>query len=85
MKQLVEVVVIGADARPVAGAAVMVAWGTAATPEVALRTNEQGQFRMALPPGCFVISAHAPDGRSGRAELVIEGHEAAGRLKVTVR
>ncbi len=51
-----------------AGALVFVRSGTGATPEIAVRCDEAGGFRLALPPGRYVIGARAADGRTGTIE-----------------
>jgi protocatechuate 3,4-dioxygenase beta subunit len=61
--------VIDASGQPVAGALVSVVWGTAATPEIARRTDAAGAFQVALPDGRFRIRATVPDGRSGQVEV----------------
>jgi hypothetical protein len=61
--------------KPVQGALIAVEWGTAPTPEVALRTGQDGRFRLALPSGLFRIAAYAPSGASGRREIEIDGGE----------
>ena len=70
-----EGLVVRADGTPVAGAMVAVASGTAATPEIAIRTNGEGRFRIALPNGRFVLEAHGADGSAGSVELTVEGEE----------
>jgi hypothetical protein len=56
----------------VEGALAAVAWGTAPTPEIAIRADENGIFRLALPSGQFRVEARAPDGAIGQIELMIE-------------
>lgn len=51
-----------ADERPAAGAIVSIARGTAPTPEIGIRCDAHGRFRIALPPGRYEIEARAPDG-----------------------
>jgi hypothetical protein len=58
--------------RPVAGALIAVASGTAPTPEIAIRSDQHGQFRIALPRGRFIIEARAPDGAAGNVQVVVE-------------
>lgn len=67
--------VVRTDGTPVADALVAVASGTAPTPEIAIRTNAEGRFRIALPDGRFVLEAHGPDGSAGGVELTVEGEE----------
>jgi hypothetical protein len=61
--------VVDVEGRPVAGATVSVVWGTVPVPEMALLTDANGGFRLALPPGRFRLRAHAPDSASGEAEV----------------
>ncbi len=46
----------------VAGAVVAVQRGTAPTPEIAIRCDTEGRFRIALPPGHYDIQACTPNG-----------------------
>jgi hypothetical protein len=64
--------VIREDATPVAGALAAVTRGTAPTPEIAIRADENGSFRVALPNGRFHIEASGPGMATGSIELVIE-------------
>jgi hypothetical protein len=50
-----------------------VASGTAATPEIGIRANAQGEFRIALPTGTYEIEAKAPGGPSARIHVSIGG------------
>jgi protocatechuate 3,4-dioxygenase beta subunit len=60
--------VLDEDGRPVAGAFVAVAWGTAPTPEIGRRTDASGLFQVALAAGGqFVVRATTTDGRAGEA------------------
>ena len=61
-----------ADGKPVAGAIVAVAWGTAPTPEIGIVTGDDGGFMVALPPGRFRLQANA-EGKSGQAEVEVDG------------
>jgi hypothetical protein len=60
------------DGSPVAGALIAVASGTAPTPEIAIRSDARGEFRIALPRGRFVVEARAPDGVACKIEVVVE-------------
>lgn len=60
------------DGTPVPGALVAVASGTAPTPEIAIRSNANGQFGIALPSGAFRIEARSSDGTIGGVDVVIE-------------
>lgn len=51
---------------------VMVVWGTAPTPEIAIVTDDDGRFRVALPPGRFRLEAHA-GGARGDIEVEVAG------------
>jgi hypothetical protein len=61
--------VVDAQGRPVPGALVSVVWGTAPTPEIGRRTNEDGAFQMGLPPGRFRVRADGPGGAAGQVEV----------------
>jgi hypothetical protein len=75
--------VVRDDATPVVGALAAVGWGTAPTPEIAIRTDADGQFRVALPNGRFRLDARAPDGATGSTELSIAN--AARAFQIVVR
>lgn len=64
--------VVRVDGSGVPDAVVYVTRGTAPTPEIAIRCDTQGRFRIALPPGKFDIEAQSPDGASGRTTVEIE-------------
>jgi hypothetical protein len=64
--------VVDADGRPAAGAIVSVVWGTAATPEIGIVADQDGRFRVALPPGRFRLQANA-GGEGGTTEVEIAG------------
>ncbi len=66
--------VLWEDGTPVSGAIVVVASGTAPTPEIGIRANAHGEFRVALPTGTYQIEAKAPDGPSTRIDISIEGN-----------
>ena len=61
-----------ATGKPVAGAFVTVAWGTAPTPDIGRRTNQEGMFQVGLPPGQFRIRAVAEE---AAGEVEVEGGE----------
>jgi protocatechuate 3,4-dioxygenase beta subunit len=65
--------VLHEDGSPVPGALVEVASGTAPTPEVAIRCDAEGRFRIALPPGRFRLTARAPTGALGSVEVETAG------------
>ncbi|CAO4146998.1 hypothetical protein LPLAFNJD_LOCUS2338 [Methylorubrum aminovorans] len=50
-------------------ALVYVASGTGPTPEIAIRSDAEGRFRLALPPGSYVVAARLLDGREGFVEV----------------
>jgi hypothetical protein len=60
------------DGSPVPGALVAVASGTAPTPEIAIRCDDDGRFRIALPSGRFRIEARAPDGAVGTVDATTD-------------
>lgn len=57
-----------ASGQAVSGALVAVVWGTAPTPEIGRRTNEEGAFQVGLEPGRYRIRADA-QGASGEVEV----------------
>ena len=62
--------VIDAERAPVPGALVAVEWGTAPTPEIAIETEEEGRFTIALPDeGRYRLRATAPNGATGLREI----------------
>ena len=62
-------IVTDAAGRPVGGALVEVARGTAPTPEIGYRTDARGRFRISLPPGRFTLRAVAADAGQGETEV----------------
>jgi hypothetical protein len=64
--------VVQEDATSAARAVAWVAWGTAPTPEIAFRTDDNGVFRPALPSGRFRVEARGRDGATGSTELTVE-------------
>ncbi|QAY79350.1 carboxypeptidase-like regulatory domain-containing protein [Sphingosinicella sp. BN140058] len=62
--------VLRAGGDPAAGAFVMVAWGTAPTPEIGIVADEAGCFHVALPEGRFRLQANAEEAQ-GTIELEI--------------
>lgn len=73
--------VVDSSGHPVPGATVSVVWSTVPVPEMALVTDVNGVVRLNLPPGRFRLRAHAPDGKSGEAE--VEGGE-GGEMVIEV-
>lgn len=61
--------VVDETGRPLEGAAVVVEWGTAATPEIAAVTDAYGCFAMSLPPGRYRLAARAEGDRQGKVEV----------------
>ncbi|WP_211098447.1 carboxypeptidase-like regulatory domain-containing protein [Skermanella stibiiresistens] len=72
------------DGAPVPGALVAVVSGTAPTPEVGIRCDSEGRFRIALPPGRFRLTAHAPDGALGSTEIEAVGATAAAPVEIRI-
>jgi hypothetical protein len=56
-------------------ALVYVARGTAGTPEIAVKCDEAGRFRLALPPGRFQIEARSVQGHLGATEVEVNGRD----------
>jgi Carboxypeptidase regulatory-like domain len=65
--------VVDPEGFGVSDAIVAVVRGTAPTPEIGIRSDADGRFRIALPLGDFEIEARAPDGRTGRASVTSLG------------
>lgn len=75
--------VIGSDGRPVQGAAVYIAGGPAAIPDIAAETDEHGEFAFdGLQPGTWEIRASASGGRNGSAIAEVKSPVA---VQVTIR
>jgi len=55
------------------GVIVAVTRGTAPTPEIGIRCDSEGRFRIALPPGRFEIEARAPNGELGTVSIETNG------------
>lgn len=64
-----------AGGNPVAGALVSVVWGTAPTPEIGRRTNEEGAFQVGLGPGRYRLRATAA---GAEGEVEVEGGPGQG-------
>jgi len=75
--------VVFPDGSAASGALVAILSGTAPTPEIGIRCDVQGRFRIALPPGQFRIQARAATGEVGVAEAAggLDGDE----VVITVR
>jgi len=71
-----------ADGRPAGGALVWVESGSAPTPEIAIRADGAGRFRIALPSGRFRLRARAPDGAEGKATLEVDDDSEAELLVI---
>jgi hypothetical protein len=70
------------DRTPIPDALVAVTSGTAPTPEIAIRTDNHGRFRIALPAGRFRLQARAPGGATGQIDLEIGDEE--GQIEIVV-
>jgi hypothetical protein len=62
-------VVLDRAGAPVADASLAVTHGTAAVPEVAIKTNAQGEFAVWLPDGSFRLEGYGPDGSAGKVDV----------------
>jgi Carboxypeptidase regulatory-like domain len=74
--------VVNADAVPVPRARVTIVAATVPMPEIALLTDPDGRFELALPEGRFRLRAHGPRGEVGEAE--IECGAAPGDLDLVI-
>lgn len=57
------------DGEGGSGVIVEVTRGTAPTPEIGIRCDQEGRFRIALPPGRYEIEARAPNGELGTVSI----------------
>jgi len=71
--------VVDASGQPVRGAIVVVVSGTAPTPEVGIRTDENGRFIVALPAGTFHLQARA---KTDTGSVNVEGGEETGEIVI---
>jgi hypothetical protein len=55
----------------VGDALVYVVQGTASTPEIAVKCDAAGHFRLALPPGHFRVEARSMAGAVGSTEIEV--------------
>lgn len=74
--------VVGSDGAGLSGALVYVKSGTGPAPEIAFRSGRDGRFRIALPPGRYVLEARSAQGQLGETELAT-GREAM-RFEITI-
>jgi hypothetical protein len=72
--------VADAAGAPVAGALIVVVESSVAVPEIALQTDADGRFALALPPGRFTLRAHGPGG-TGEARIELPD---AGELEIVI-
>jgi hypothetical protein len=75
----IEGTVTGADGGPAAGMRVTIVGGTAAFPEIAPETDEEGQYRIGtVPPGTFQVAVHDRQGqRVGLESIVVQSGQTA--------
>jgi hypothetical protein len=71
---------VDAAGAPVSGALIVVVEGSVAVPEIALQTDADGRFALALPPGRFTLRAHGPSG-TGEARIELPG---AGDVEIVI-
>lgn len=75
--------VIDSDGAPVQGAAVFIAGGPAAVPDIAAETDGDGEFSFdSIPAGSWRIRATAAGGRTGEAVAEVGG---GAKARVTIR
>lgn len=70
------------DGGGASAALVFVKTGTGPTPEIAIRCDSEGRFRLALPTGRYVLAARAVDGRVG--EIDVESGQEPQDLQVSI-
>lgn len=77
--------VVDSEGVPVQGAAVFIAGGPAAVPDIAAESEADGKFSFdGLPPGTWKVRANASEGRSGRAFVEVTGDTDA-KLSITLQ
>jgi Carboxypeptidase regulatory-like domain len=62
--------VVDPSGRPVRGARVVVVRSSVPVPEIALVTDADGGFGLALPDGQFTLRAHGAGGATGEVDFV---------------
>lgn len=67
--------------NPVADAIVAVEWASVPYPDMALRTDLQGQFQITLPAGKYRLAARTSDGGYGSTDFDTK----SGKTKVAIR
>ena len=81
----IEGTVVDAQGRPVAGMRVGIVSGTAAFPEIAPETDEQGYYQIgSVAAGTFQVSVHDRDGQRVRLESVVVKSGETATLKFSV-
>jgi hypothetical protein len=60
---------------PVAEALIAVESGTAPYPDMAILSDEEGNFSIHLPSGHFLLGAHSPEGGYGTVECDSDADE----------
>lgn len=61
--------VLDTTGAPVMGALIVIDSGTVPMPEIALLSDENGEFSLRLPPGKFTLRAQGSGGKVGAAEV----------------
>jgi hypothetical protein len=77
--------VVNADGVPVPRARVTIVAATVPMPEIALLTDPDGRFELALPEGRFRLRAHGPRGEVGEGDVELKGGAAGVDLVIGLR
>lgn len=72
---LVKGTVVDEKNSPVSGALIAVESGTAPYPDMAIYSDEKGNFSIHLPSGHFRLGAHSPEGGYGTVECDSDADE----------
>lgn len=72
-----------ADGMPVVEARVFLTSAPVDTPDVALLTDEEGRFSLAVPsPGRYVVACHADDLRPAQVEVDVSGVDSRSEVDI---
>lgn len=74
--------VLDSTGAPVKGALIVIVSGTVPMPEIALVSDENGEFSLRLPPGKFRLRAQGAGGKVGEAE--VSGPQSIADINITI-